>query len=112
MSVCARVFCHWLSKFIIVHKKTPDQDDFCKNELPSSLPGEVSQAHQDGFCDNEYHDFLQLMQLLSTLHHIDHVANVKKLLLRRAAILRGSILENILHSGERKDPRTLILIWD
>ena len=113
MSIYARSFCHWLSKLMGVRKKTPAQYNFGENESPTLLKGEVSQADKDSFCNNEYHEFLQLLQLIHTPNNIDHVANTKKLLLRQAALLCGSISENILHHpGERKDPRKLILIWD
>ena len=100
------IFCWW-----------PQEDScsgfICKNETPSLLKGDVYQAAQDSFCDNESHDFLKRMQLVSTLNSIDHVSNIKKLLLRRASLLRGSILDHILHhSGDKKNPMTLILIWD
>ena len=51
------------------------------------------------------------MWLLSTLNYIDHVSNVKKLLLRRSELLCRSILDNFLHhSGDIKYPRKFILI--
>ena len=112
MRVCDIYFCHWLSKFMGGQNKTPDQDNSCKNYSPPLLTGQVSQSAKDIFCNNESHDFLQLPQLISTPNCIDHVTNIKKLLLRREALLRGSILENSLHqSGEIKDPMKLILIW-
>ena len=112
MSVLARAFCRWLAKFTGSFKKNPARYDYCENDSPSLLTGEVSQAAQDSFCGNYSHDFLQLPQLISTPNCIDHVTNIKKLLLRREALLRGSILENSLHqSGEIKDPMKLILIW-
>ena len=73
----------------------------------------MSQADQGSFFDNDSHDFLQLPRLLSALSYIDLIANVKKLLFRRAVLLCGSILINRLHrSGDRKDPIKLVLIWD
>ena len=71
------------------------------------------QAYQDSFCDNKCHELLQLPLLLSTLNHIDNVANINKLVLIRSALLCGSILEyHLHHSVEIKYPRKLILIWD
>ena len=95
--VCAREFFHWLAKFMGGFNKNPAQDIFCENYYPSSLTGDIFQADQDSFCGNDFHDFLQLPQLLSTLNHIYHVANVKKLMLRRAELLCGSILDHCLH---------------
>ena len=94
-------------------KKTPAQDNIYGNCPPSPLKGEVYQAAQDSFFENEYHDFLQLPQLISTLNHIYPFANVNNMLLRLAALMHGLILGNCLHhSGELKDPRKLVLIWD
>ena len=93
-------------------KKTPAQDIFFENESPSSLTGEVYQATQDSFCDNESHELLKIPRLLSTLNYIDHVDNVNKIMLMLSALLCGSILENRLyHSGQIKNPRKLVLIW-
>ena len=52
MSVHARAFFHWLAKFMGGRKNTPAKDIYCKNETPSLLTGEVSQAAQDVFCKN------------------------------------------------------------
>ena len=102
MRVSAIDFCHWLDKFMAGRKKTPAQDIFCENESPHTLTRKVSQAAKDIFCDNEYHDFLQLSLLIYTLNHIDHVSNVKNMLLRQVELLHGEILKNSLHhSGER-----------
>ena len=77
------------------------------------MNGDVSQAAQDCFCDNESRDLLQMTRLLYTLNDIDHISNVKKMLFGQATLLRGSIWENYLHhSGERNYPRKLMLIWD
>ena len=85
------------------HKKTPPQDNFCENDSPFSLTEEVYQSARDFFCNNESHELLQLPRLLYTLNFIDHVVNIKNMLLRQAALMRGSILENYLyHSTERK----------
>ena len=89
MSVLARAFCRWLAKFTGSFKKNPARYDYCENDSPSLLTGEVSQAAQDSFCGNYSHDFLQLPQLILTLNNIDHVANVKKLLLRLLSMLHG-----------------------
>ena len=84
-----------------------------ENDPPSSLTVEMSQAAHDSFCNNESHEFLKLMQLLTTLKYIYHVANVNKLLLIIEVLLCGSTLDNSLHHlGKIKDPRKLILIWD
>ena len=64
------------------HKKTPAQDTFFEKCSPYSLKGEVYQAAQDSFYDNEYHKLLHLLRLISTLNYIDHVVNANKLLLR------------------------------
>ena len=93
-------------------KKIPANDIFCNNKTPSLLIVYVSQASKDNVCNFESCDLLQLRWLLSNLNYIYHVANVKKLMLRLAVLLCGSILENQLHhSGDRKYPRKLILIW-
>ena len=73
----------------------------------------MSQDAQDIFFKNGFYDFLQLPLLLSTLNYIDHVSNVKNIILIQSELLGGSILENCLHhSGDIKYPRKLILIWD
>ena len=110
--VCIIAFCHWLAKWMGGGKKTPAKDIFCWNKTPSLLKLEVYQAAQDSFWNNESHDFLQLLQLLYTLNDTDHAANVKSMLLKWAPLLCESILDHSLHySGDRKDPRKLILIW-
>ena len=71
------------------------------------------QSAQNSFGENKFHDLLQLPQVLYTLNNISQVANVKKVLLIKAALLHGSILENSLHHSEEiNDTMKLFLIWD
>ena len=67
-------------------KKTPSKDDFCEKDTPSLLIVEVSQDYQGSFCDNESHELLQLTWLLSILNYMDHINNVKRLLLRHCMV--------------------------
>ena len=55
---------------------------------------------------------MQLHRLLSSFTKLDHVENVADLT-QRANLLRGQILENwVLQNRDRKDPRTMMLVWD
>jgi hypothetical protein len=86
---------------------TPDRDYRFK------LDDGVSAAGLDAFCDGS-HDFLQLPRLLSKFkeNELDHAAESTKLL-RRASMLKGGVLENrVLNTCCKKDPKTMILIWD
>ena len=113
MSIRDRYFCNVLTKFMASCKNIPAKDNFGNNKIHSLLTRYVYQAAHEMFCDDEYCDFLKLPLLLSTLNYIDHVYNVKNLMLIWATLLLGSILENRLHQpGYRKCPRKLIFIWD
>ena len=95
------------------HKKNPAKAIFCENDTPYLLTGDVSQAAQESFCDNEYHNFLQLMQFIPSLNYVEHVENVNDMPSGQATLLRGSILETILHHlGYIKYPRKIVLIWN
>ena len=86
---------------------TPDRE-YC-----FKLDDGVSAAGLDTFCDGS-HDFLQLPRLLSKFkeNELDHAAGATKLL-RRASMLKGGVLENrVLNTCCKKDPKTMILIWD
>ena len=60
------------------------------------------------FCEDESHDFLQLSQLISTVHNVDDAANANALF-KRVNILYEN---RVVQQGSFKDPRTLMCIWD
>ena len=72
----------------------------------------VSNTARDIFCDEENLDLLQLHRLMSSIFKIDYAANISDLT-KRENMLRGHILENsVLQNSDRKDPRTVMLVWD